>query len=929
MMMVERRSGRDGARSDPPDDEDRNPAGGGRPGRGEPGGWRGIWAPSVAGVATAGGIFAGIASSLSGPNAGQVLLAVIGSAVPGALAAWQTREQLTDNRERTGRDGEPVRARSELPPDVEDFTGRDDLVERLSGLFDGGRATRTATPVVTLAGKGGVGKTALGLHVAHRIAHRFPDGQLYRDLRAVEDQILHPGEVLAGFLRELGVPADDIPETVEDRARMFRGRLTGRRIFVFLDNAHDETQVRPLLPGAPECAVLITSRSRLPGLPGQTLSLDVMEEPQALELLAKVIGADRVRAEEPAAKEIARLCGYLPLALRVAAARLESRPGWALAWFADRLGDERNRLNLLKVGDMEVRASLALSYHSRADHEKAAFRLLGLLTSATFPAWNLAILAGVELDAAEDTIEELVDAELVEMSGVDAVGLIRYRFHDLLRDYARERLTAEDTDTVRREALRRIVTAYIGMVREAAAVVQPGALQTAVDYAAPTMAVANVRDNPRAWFTAEKAALVSLVEQAAAAGLWEETWQLAEPLATMFNWRADWEDWETTQRTALDAANRAGSVLGRAVIQCNLGALYRELGRFDEAATLLRGSIDAFTEIGDDYRGAVARRNLADTYRFFGRLPDAIADFTAAIEVFERHSDLRSVAASLGGMADAYRGLARWEESESRFDQSLTLYRQLDDSTQLTRHTVMLAIVYRDRYMNDRADTLLRPSITVFQRLGDRRWEAQATRLLATVVRNEGRTEEALRLLAACIPIYEDLLDERFIAVCLRNRGDTYRLREDYPRARADLADALARFTAIGDRRWAARVHLSLADIQRRQREWADAENGARASLDYSLEIDDRHAQGRSYRQLGMIARDREQWSDAIDYFQRSIATFTALPDELWTARALSSLATLHDTRGQDSTELKARIHAIFEQCHVAPNRRARCLAEW
>jgi tetratricopeptide (TPR) repeat protein len=820
--------------------------------------------------------------------------------------------------------------RSELPPDVEDFTGRADLVSRLTGLFAPSRPeARTATPVVTVAGKGGVGKTALAVHVAHRIARHYPGGALYTDLRGVEDQVLHPGEVLAGFLRELGVAGDDIPATVEDRARMYRARLTGQRIFVLLDNAAEETQVRPLIPGAPECAVLITSRSRLSGLPGQTLSLDVMEEPQAVELLVKTLGTERVSAEEQAAKEIARLCGYLPLALRVVAARLESRPSWTLTWFAGRLGDERNRLNLLKVGDMEVRASLALSYDSRSDREKSAFRILGILTAANFPAWNLGVLADTDQATAEDTVEQLVDAELLEVSGVDAVGSIRYRFHDLLRDYARERLMTEESDDARRAALRRIVVAYIGLAREASAVLQPGAVQTTVGADAPSTLADDVRGDPRAWFASERAALVSLVEQSAEAGLWEETWQLAEPLVTMFNWRADWEDWETTQRIALDAANRANSALGRAVAQCHLGILYRELGRFDEAVALFTGSIAAFAEIGNEHREAIARRDLADTFRYNGRLPDAIAGFSAALEVFQRLSDSRSVAATLGGMADAYRGLSRWQESESRFEQSLALYHQLGDRAQENRHTVMLSIVYRDRFMNDRAETILRPAIAVFEELGDRRWEAQSKRLLATVVRNEGHSDEALRLLAECLPIYEDLLDRRFVAVCLRNRGDTYRLRNEYDHARADLAQARTIFTELGDRRWAARVRLSLADLHRKNREWAEAETQAQASLDFSHEIDDRHAQGRTYRQLGLIARDQAQWTSATDYFNSSISTFTDLGDELWTARGLSGLARLRDARGQDSSDLRGRIDDIFEQCHIEPGRWALCLAEW
>jgi tetratricopeptide (TPR) repeat protein len=932
MMMVDQR--RDHG-SDPPDspdppaddDVDANRRG---QNRRRVGPWRRIWAPSLAGLVTAAGVLAGIASSMSAPNAGQVFLAALGSVLPGVFAAWQTREQLIEKELNRSGPGSDPPALPELPPDVADFTGRDELTARLTDILTPpARGSRRAVPVVAISGKGGVGKTALAVHVAHRVARHFPDGQLYVDLRGVEDQVLDPADVLAGFLRELGVEGGDVPESLDDRTRMYRTRVGTRRLLVFLDNALDENQVRHLIPGASSCAVLITSRSRLSGLPGSHAeSLDVMEPRQALELLAKVIGADRLAEDEEAANRIVRLCGFLPLALRVAAARLASRPAWRLDWFAARLGDERNRLNMLKVGDLEVRASLALSYNSRSDREKQAFRMLGLIKAATFPAWNLAVLTETDLLDAEETAERLVDAELLEVSGIDSVGLVRYRFHDLLRDYARERLAAEESNDAQRTALRRMVNAYVAMAREASAVLQPGALQTSVTDGDPIMGEI-VRGNPRSWFASERAALVLLVSQAAESQLWNETWQLAEPLTAMFNWRADWRDWEETHLVALEAANHVGSTLGQAVVRNNLGLLYRELGRFDEAIELLTAAVTAFHELGDEHREALARRNLADAYRYKGRLDEAISSFGSSLEVFERYSDRRSVASALCGMADALRGLSRWEDSESRFARSLALYRQLGDREEEARAKVMLAMVHRDRWRNAAAEALLREGLAAFAELGHKRWEAQSMRLLGTVLRNDGNVAEGIEYFNRCLPIFEDLLDRRFIAITLRNRGDGYRILGDYDRAAADLHRALPLFRELGDGRWAARTQVSLADMHRKLRQWDAAEENARNALQHYREISDRPAEARALRELGMLFRDREEWDVAREFFAQSRDLFADLNDDLWVARTLAGLARLQEMRGQDSRELREQITRICRQCEVPSDRQAVCLAEW
>jgi DNA-binding SARP family transcriptional activator len=251
-----------------------------------------------------------------------------------------------------------------LPPDIDDFTGREAAVTEVEGLLEARQGT--AIVISAIAGKAGVGKTALAVHVAHRLRRRFADGQLYVNLRGAEAQALDPAEVLAGFLRALGVEGGAIAEGLEERVRQYRSGLADRQLLVVLDNAASEAQVRPLLPASRGCAALITSRAHLGGLEAaHLLTLEVLEAEQAVALLAKLAGPERVAAEPEAAQAIVQLCGRLPLAVRIAGARLAARPQWRLALLAERLADERRRLDELATGDLEVRASVALSYHGR------------------------------------------------------------------------------------------------------------------------------------------------------------------------------------------------------------------------------------------------------------------------------------------------------------------------------------------------------------------------------------------------------------------------------------------------------------------------------------------------------------------------------------------------------------------------------------
>src|SRR5271166_5584661 len=368
----------------------------------------------------------------------------------------------------------------QLPADVADFTGRGEQVKHLCDLLAGvGRGTNSdpgAVRIAVVAGAGGLGKTSLAVHAAHRVRRKFPDGQLYVDLLGATPNPLPAGDVLARFLRDLGVDGRDVPVDEAERAARYRTALARRRMLVVLDNARDAAQVRPLLPGTASSAVLVTTRSRMPDLASTKLvDLNVLDDDEALKLFINVAGEERPAAEPEATAELLDACAGLPLAIRICAARLATRSGWSIQAMAARLRDVHRRLDEMRVGDLAVRASFQVSFASLPASEDTksidpahAFRLLGLWQGATISSAAAAALFGTPEYSAEDALEVLVDTHLLESKAPD-----RYRFHDLLRVYASERAAADLPTADRDAAIARLLTWYMRTADAAGAAVSP------------------------------------------------------------------------------------------------------------------------------------------------------------------------------------------------------------------------------------------------------------------------------------------------------------------------------------------------------------------------------------------------------------------------------------------------------------------------
>jgi DNA-binding SARP family transcriptional activator len=403
-----------------------------------------------------------------------------------------------------------------MPPAPADFTCRraecERLITAISPVGD-----QPGVPLVAISGLPGVGKTSLALYAAHKVRSAFPDGQLWVQLSGASACPREVGDVLGVLLRALGVRESAIPGDYSERAVCYRSRLAGRRVLVVADDAATAEQVRPLIPGTAGCALLVTSRARLEGVDAaQLMPLDVMTPDDAISLLARIVGSHRVAAEPRAASELVQACGMLPLAVRIAATKLAARPSWPLAAMVRRITGHNGRLRELETGDLSVRASIASSYKSLPDHSRRAFSLLARLGPGDFAEWVIGALLG-EPDVA-DVIDELVGRSLLTPLGIDATGEPRYRLHDLLREYAAERLD-DQPDTDQDDALGRLFGSWLQLAMLAADRLPPeptfprpgGQPRPSI---VPGETAQRLTADAIAWFTTERANLRAAMKQA-------------------------------------------------------------------------------------------------------------------------------------------------------------------------------------------------------------------------------------------------------------------------------------------------------------------------------------------------------------------------------------------------------------------------------
>lgn len=572
-----------------------------------------------------------------------------------------------------------------LPADTADFTGRvkqiEEISQRLLTADDG--AAQFAVPIVVITGKGGIGKTTAAVHASHCIAEYYPDGQLFADLHGTSEHPTSPMQVLERFMRALGVPGSQMPVDPDERAEAYRDLLASRKVLILLDDAASESQVLPLLPGRASASVIVTSRRRLPGLAGSVdVHLDIFEAQKSLDLLACIAGAERIHDQPRAAAEIAELCGHLPLALRIAGARLFIHPHWCLQQLVDRLADETRRLDELRYGAMGLRASITLTYEGVSERARRLFRLLGVLDLPEFSGWVSAAMLDQPFADAEDILDELVSAQLVETSGAGSDGQDKYRFHDLVRVFARERLAAEETGTDRKTALERVLRALLYLAEDAHRRHYGGDYVRVRSDGAPWSAgdrlMTRLTANPMSWYERERITLMWGVRQAAQVGLTELCWNLAICAVTLYESRSYLDDWRETHKIALEATQQAHDARGEAAMLYSTGSLHMLQQKFGYACGFFENAARVFSDIHDEHGLALVVRHLAFIDRLHGDLDSASLRYEQALRAFRKTGDRVATAHVLQNFAQVMLELGHAADAADALSEALALSRSVN-----------------------------------------------------------------------------------------------------------------------------------------------------------------------------------------------------------------------------------------------------------
>ncbi|SES31136.1 DNA-binding transcriptional activator of the SARP family [Lentzea xinjiangensis] len=672
----------------------------------------------------------------------------------------------------------------QLPATIADFVGRQDLVARVEAVLSD---DHTTMPVVNISGKAGIGKSTLAVHVAHRVAaETYPDGQLYCDLRGTQAQPATPAEVLGRFLSALGAVGSSLPDSADERADMYRSMLANRRVLVVLDDAASESQVHQLLPGSPTCGVIVTSRTRLTGLAGSHLvDVDFMDSGDALELLRRIIGVQRLGSEPVAAAALADVMGGLPLALRIIGARLAARPHWTLASMVGRLSDERHRLDELVHGDMVVRASLSLTYDGLAAETRRVMRLMSLLEAESLPVWTASALTDDERHRGFDMLERLVDAQLLDVAGSDVTGLPRYRFHDLIRLFAKEQLAVHEAPAAQLAAVERVTGGWLAMAEQAHKKLYGGDFTVLHGHGQRWQPhasyVGQVLEDPLGWLESERQSLCAAVFQAADAGLDELCWDLATTLVTLFETRSYCDDWQHTHERALEAVRKAGNKRGTAALLCSLGSLHQSQRRMDAARTALEPALELFLELDDVHGLALVRRNLGLLEYHEGRPERAALVFEQSLAGFQHVDDVVGQAYVVSQLAQLSLDRGEHELAVGQLRGALGMCREISSPRVEAQILYRLgsAMLVQGRY--EQAQQLITSVLGMVQRSGDIVGESYALHSLGLINGRMRMFTEAGRLLRRAIRLCEENLDRvgaarirLDLAQLVAQRGETF-----------------------------------------------------------------------------------------------------------------------------------------------------------
>jgi tetratricopeptide (TPR) repeat protein len=752
-----------------------------------------------------------------------------GPAEQGALATIRDRVEDT-RRVEASPDRPATLVARELPPDVSAFTGRAASLMELDRRLDG-TPGGAAVPISVVVGTAGVGKTALAVHWAHRIAARFPDGQLYADLRGYDsDKPVDAADVLAEFLRGLGVDGAAVPADPAERGARYRTLLAGRRVLVVLDNVRTAQQVRPLLPGTPSCHVVVTSRDDLAGLVARDgahrVGLDPLAPDEATALLRTLVGP-RVDEEPGAASVLAERCGYLPLALRLVAELAAARPGAGLTDLVADLDDERDRLAMLDAGGdpRAVRTVFSWSIRHMSAPAARAFVRLGLHPGHDFDKHVVAALSAVPVAEAARLLDELARAHVVEPTHRR-----RYTMHDLMRVYAAERAAVDLEPGAGRAALARLLDHYLSAAAAADRAMFPNGRDRRAELRSlpEPLVVIDGSDRAQRWLDEERPNLVAAAVHAAAHGWPEHSVGLSVSLFRYLDGQAHCRDALVVHGVA-EPFGRRDARFGGDVLRA-LGVAWFRLGRVDDAIAQLREALSWYRTAGDPAGQARMLGILGGMCGSVGRYREAVDCLTEALVIDRATAERFNEAVNLGNLGDVCRRLGRYPEAVEYLRQAGAIYRELGDRWSEGYAIASLGVVHDRTGQHAKAHDILWTSLERAREFNDRRFEAEILNELGEVCRRLGDHEAALGHLHRALEIAEEIGDPLVQTAALNGLGDVRRAMGDADAGLGHHRSALILARRLGDRFHLARALDGIAqarhgagDTTAARRHWTNA----------------------------------------------------------------------------------------------------------
>lgn len=760
---------------------------------------------------------------------------------------------------------------AEVPADLVDFSGRVREVAALDKLFMEGRERRRGVRIIAITGTAGVGKTALAVHWAHRVAAQFPDGQLHVDLRGyAQGPSMRSIEALATMLRALGVSVEQTPIELEDAARLFRSLLAGRQVLLMLDNAVSAEQVRPLLPGTSGSVVLVTSRDRLTGLVAshgaRRLALNPLGTAEALELMRRMLDKSRVDSQPEATERLVRVCASLPLALRIAAANLDSEPHRSVAEYVAELRDG-DRLAALRIdGDSQaVQTVFDASYAGLPADMKNLFRLLGLAPGPTLSVAAMAHMAGVDAEHAARLLAGLAAAHLIHESARR-----RFTCHDLLRLYARQRAEAEETREARAAAVGALFDWYVDHSRAAAQVLHPHMMRLADQELPPPSVRFDDHVAAIAWLDDERANLVAVVAAAAAHGKPSTAWRLADILRGYFWLRGHIADWMHTAEVGVTVAGIHNDLRGQAAAHVSLGFAHYSRGRCKQAIEHYEAALDCSRRAGWEAGQATALGNIGLAQAAVGDLRSATDSLHSAAAIDRRLCRKSGLATTLCALGQVSSRLGRAQQAVEHLEEALSLYLETDSLSgqAMALNGLAHALCVLERHQE--AAVLATRSLDIYRTAGDVDGTAATMDLLARLHDRAGRHHEAIDQAMTALELVERTDRQRQAPALLNTLGRAHLALGEAPRARHYHEQALAVVKPIDSVFHELEAHAGLATALRELGSLDAALDHALQALESARHTGSRLAEGEVLQTLADVHRDMGNCAEARAYVQQA-----------------------------------------------------------